>query len=85
MYAVRAVPIINQGKTHGNAAAVSPDLALLPNGVVALTYGRPGQYIAFSEDGSGVEWRDRIAVVSEQSLFGVNDLSSAGRYNSHRR
>ena len=45
--------------------------------VVALTYGRPGQYIAFSENSSGAQWRDHIAVVPEQSLFGVNDLSSA--------
>jgi len=77
VYPVRKIPVVNEGKTHLNAVAVSPDLTVLPNGVVVLTYGRPGQYLAFSEDGTGSQWRDRIAVVPEHSLFGVNDTSSA--------
>ncbi len=77
VYPVRKIPVVNEGKTHLNAVAVSPDLAVLPNGVVVLTYGRPGQYLAFSEDGTGSHWRDRIAVVPEHSLFGVNDATSA--------
>jgi hypothetical protein len=77
VYPVRKIPVVNEGKTHLNAVAVSPDLVVLPNGVAVLTYGRPGQYLAFSEDGSGAEWHDRIAIVPEHSLFGTNDASSA--------
>jgi hypothetical protein len=72
----RLQPIHNEGKTHMNAANVSPWLATLPNGVIAMVYGRPGVYITFSEDGTGNEWRDRIPVVPEPSLFGVNYDSS---------
>jgi len=77
VFPARKIPVVNTGKTHLNAVAVSPDLAVLPNGVIVLTYGRPGQYLAFSEDGSGAAWHDRVAVVAEHSLFGVNDASSA--------
>jgi hypothetical protein len=77
VYPVRKIPVVNDGKTHLNAVAVSPDLTVLPNGIAVLTYGRPGQYLAFSEDGSGDQWRDRVAVVPEHSLFGNNDASSA--------
>lgn len=59
-----------------NAANVSPWLTVLPNGVAAMVYGRPGQCITFSEDGSGQEWRDRIPIVPEPSLFGINSDSS---------
>ncbi|MFH1572146.1 MAG: sialidase family protein [Gemmatimonadota bacterium] len=70
-------PVANRGKTHLNAASVSPALCTLTNGVVALTYGRPGVHLAFSEDGSGEVWTDRLAVVPEHSLFGANDSGSA--------
>lgn len=42
-----------------NAGNVSPMLALLDNGVLALAYGRPGLKVAFSSDGTGNRW-DRI-------------------------
>jgi len=77
-YPVRRLqPIVNEGKTHMNNAGVSPWLAALPSGVVAMVYGRPGLHITFSEDGTGSEWRDRIPIVPEPSLFGVNCDSSA--------
>ena len=69
-------PIRNQGKMYSNAANVSPGLASLPNGVIVMVYGRPGVHITFSEDGSGNEWTDRIPVVPERSLFGINYESS---------
>ncbi len=69
-------PIRNEGKICMNAANVSPWLTVLPNGVAAMVYGRPGQCITFSEDGSGQEWRDRIPIVPEPSLFGINSDSS---------
>jgi hypothetical protein len=76
-YPVRRLqPIVNQGKTHMNAAGVSPYLTTLPSGVVAMVYGRPGVYITFSEEGTGEVWRDRLPVVAEESLFGINCNSS---------
>ncbi|MSS69973.1 MAG: exo-alpha-sialidase [Candidatus Latescibacteria bacterium] len=76
-YPVRRLqPIVNQGKTHLNAANVSPYLTTLSNGVVAMVYGRPGVYITFSEEGTGEAWRDRLPVVTEESLFGINCDSS---------
>ena len=38
------------------AESVCPELLLLRNGVLALTYGRPYDRIAFSRDGSGYRW-----------------------------
>ncbi len=40
-------------------AGADPHLQLLQNGVLALTYGRPDLYLAFSEDG-GHTWRKKI-------------------------
>ena len=72
-YPVRRLdPIRNEGKLHLSSAGVSPWLTTLPNGVVAMVYGRPGLHITFSEDGTGDEWRDCIPIVPEPSLFGVN-------------
>lgn len=86
VYPVRKIPVVNDGKTHLNAVAVSPELAVLPNGVVVLTYGRPGQYLAFSEDGTGTQWRDRIAVVPEHSLFRCQrrQFGHGGRHSNQR-
>lgn len=38
------------------AHGVDPDLSLLPNGVLALSYGRPGRHLMFSTDGCGYSW-----------------------------
>jgi predicted GH43/DUF377 family glycosyl hydrolase len=38
------------------AKSVDPDLCLMSNGVLALSFGRPGEHIAFSVDGSGKTW-----------------------------
>ena len=72
-YPVRRLdPLRNEGKLYSSNAGVSPWLTTLPNGVVAMTYGRPGLHITFSEDGTGDEWLDRIPIVPEPSLFGIN-------------
>lgn len=76
-YPVRRLhPLVNEGKTHTSNAGVSAWLATLPNGVVAMVYGRPGEHITFSEDGSGEVWTDRLPIVPEPSLFGINCDSS---------
>lgn len=38
------------------AQSVDPQLLLMKNGTLALTYGRPGDRIAFSYDGCGYQW-----------------------------
>lgn len=38
------------------AEGIDPDLCLMSSGVLACTYGRPGQHIMFSEEGSGHTW-----------------------------
>ena len=68
----RLDPLRNEGKLYSSNAGVSPWLTTLPNGVVAMTYGRPGLNITFSEDGTGDKWLDRIPIVPEPSLFGIN-------------
>ena len=77
-YPLRALqPILNTGKTHGNAASVSPALTVMPSGIAAMVYGRPGVHLTLSEDGSGSLWHERIPVVPEPSLFGHNCDGSA--------
>jgi hypothetical protein len=36
--------------------AVNPQLMLMPNGVMVLTYGKPDQHLVFSLDGNGTTW-----------------------------
>ena len=38
------------------AKSVEPDLCLMSNGVLAMSYGRPGDQIMFSLDGNGADW-----------------------------
>ena len=55
------------GKTWGEfketgSLGVDPDLWLMSNGVLACSYGRPGNRIMFSIDGTGKEWADRLKI-----------------------
>ncbi len=72
----RQRPVSNSGKTHASAGNVSPSMAVLANGVAALSFGRPGLKVAFSADGTGDLWSDTLRVVPEESLFGRNDRGS---------
>jgi hypothetical protein len=42
---------------------VFPGLQLLGNGVLALSYGRPGVWMRFAVDGAGLEWSDPLAII----------------------
>lgn len=53
-------PAGRQAKFDG--AYKHPSLLRLSNGVLALTYGRPGIQVAFSTDGTGQRW-DRIETI----------------------
>lgn len=44
------------------ARGVDPDLCVMSDGTLASTYGRPGQYIMFSEDKCGYSWGYHTAI-----------------------
>ena len=53
------------------ACGVDPDLCLMSNGVLACSYGRPGNRIMFSIDGTGEKWTDKTKVYEYgNGLFG---------------
>ncbi len=49
-------PVVLPGLVGKSLESVDPDLVLMKNGILALTYGRPRTRIAFSEDGCGYHW-----------------------------
>ncbi len=49
-------PTVLPGLTGTALQSVDPQLLLMENGILVLTYGRPGTRIAFSTDGCGYEW-----------------------------
>jgi len=54
---------------------VDPDLCLMMNGVLACSYGRPGNRMMFSADGTGREWTDRIQIYEYQrGSFGYTGI-----------
>jgi len=54
---------------------VDPDMCLLSNGVLACSYGRPGNRIMFSADGTGHEWTDRVQIYEYKSgSFGYTGI-----------
>ena len=54
---------------------VDPDLCLMSNGILACSYGRPGNRIMFSADGTGREWTDRIQIYEYQrGSFGYTGI-----------
>ena len=64
----------NGGKTwttpeKSGVDGVAPDMHLLSNGVLACSYGRPGAYIMFSEDGTGRQWTHHTCIFSGRSTY----------------
>jgi len=54
---------------------VDPDLCLMTCGVLACSYGRPGNRIMFSADGTGREWADQIQIYEYQrGSFGYTGI-----------
>ena len=43
-------------------ASVDPDMVLMSNGVLACSYGRPGNNIMFDPTGTGRKWQEQIRV-----------------------
>ena len=54
---------------------VDPDLCLMTSGLLACSYGRPGNRIMFSADGTGRKWTDRIQIYEYQrGSFGYTGI-----------
>ena len=65
--------------TQPHLMNISPTLAALDNGVVAIEYGRPGFHVAFSLD-NGHTWQDRISFsdLPEPVITGQFDMIKVG-------
>lgn len=64
-----------QKATETGSLGVDPDLCLMSNGVLACSYGRPGNRIMFSVDGTGKEWTDRVMIYEYRSgSFGYTGI-----------
>ncbi|MDP6775415.1 MAG: sialidase family protein, partial [Candidatus Latescibacteria bacterium] len=48
-----------------NHPGVAPSLSLLPNGVLAAVWGRPGLTVGFSLDGTGTSWDLLVGVMGD--------------------
>lgn len=44
------------------AASVFPDMVLMSNGILALSFGRPGTHLMFAVDGKGRRWTSRTTI-----------------------
>jgi hypothetical protein len=58
------------GRTWGeplcfNYPGVAPSLCLMPNGVLASAWGRPGMSVGFSMDGTGRTWDTIVGVMQD--------------------
>jgi hypothetical protein len=63
--------------------SVQPSLAVLPNGTVALSGGRPGIYLWLNRDGKGLHW-DRFDVVANHNAFVPQEqIADAGKSSSY--
>jgi len=56
---------------------VDPDVYLMSSGVLACTYGRPGNHIMFSEDGCGYAWgyRTQIGDWRSSTYMGIAEVA----------
>ena len=59
----------DRGKTWGEPRrlfdfGVMPQLLLLPNKVMVLSFGRPGVHLMFSPDGSAKRWTEPVSVIA---------------------
>ena len=48
-----------------DAVSVFPDMVLMGNGVLAMSFGRPGIYLMFSVDGRGERWTSRTTLYDD--------------------
>jgi len=71
------VPEILPGVNPDDALSVDPDLCLMSNGVLILSYGRPGCRLLFSPDGNGSRWGHVTTVYTSTTsgYTGIREIS----------
>lgn len=60
-------PVMLPGLTSKTSQSVDPQLLLMENGILALTYGRPGDQMAFSKDGCGYKWNCSLTAYDDET------------------
>lgn len=74
-----ATPTTLPGVVSTDTYSVDPDLTLMANGTLVLSYGRPTTNILFSLDGSGYTWGYRLAdtIASSASDYtGIREVAT---------
>lgn len=66
-------PVELPGLSSDAAQSVDPQLLLMKNGILALTYGRPGDRIALSYDGCGYQW-NCSSITREEETTGYTGI-----------
>jgi hypothetical protein len=65
--------------------SVDPDLLLMPNGILVLSYGRPNLHLAFSGDGNGTVWSNITTTFVElQNVLETSSYSVVLPVEAHR-
>jgi len=63
----RAAPGITESQTY----SVDPDLCLMSNGVLAMSFGRPNSNLLLSRDGNGNQW-DKFLTIPQTTWPGAD-------------
>ena len=70
-------PVTLPGIDTTSTFSVDPDLCLMSNGVLVLSYGRPNCHMLFSLDGSGNSWGNLTSTYQDKTsgYTGVREIS----------
>ncbi|MEO8877773.1 MAG: exo-alpha-sialidase [Polyangiaceae bacterium] len=66
------------GAASTQALGVDPNLLLLPNGALVLAYGRPDNWVAISNDGTGETWDETQITYVNYPSQGLRTHGSSG-------
>jgi hypothetical protein len=79
----------DEGHTWSDARAlpgvfsVQPSLAVLPDGTLALSGGRPGVYLWLSRDGKGLDWNQFDVVANHNAFVPQEPITDASKSSSY--
>lgn len=78
---------MDDGKTwqkpeRAGVSGILPNPVLLNNGVLAMSYGRPGVWVSFSGDGRGDWWTTTKCIWIWNSLWGEGHLPKTPHYST---
>jgi hypothetical protein len=62
-----STPVTLPGVDSASTCSVDPDLCLMSNGVLVLSFGRPNCSMLFSPDGNGYKWENRISTYTDKT------------------